>query len=208
MAEKSIVEAIAREGVGKGAARQTRRDGFVPGVVYGAGKDPVAIKVKQSELLRRLKLGKFLSTLHTLSIDGAEERVVCRNVQRHKVNDLPTHIDFLRLAKGSKIALAIPVEFINQETSIGLKRGGNLVAVRNEVELLVPADDIPDHLTVDLAAVKIGDVIHISDVTLPAGCTPTIDRDFVIANISAPTIALDDEEEETEAETETPAAEE
>ncbi len=210
MAEKSIIEVVVREGVGKGAARQTRRDGFVPGVVYGAGKDPIAIKVKQSELIRRLKLGKFLSTLHTLNIDGAEERVVCRDVQRNKVNDLPTHIDFLRLAKGASIALAIPVKFENQDTSIGIKRGGNLVAVRPEVELLVPADNIPDHITVDLAEVQIGDVIHISDVKLPTGCKPTIDRDFVIANISAPTIALDDEEDEATEEgaaAESPAAE-
>lgn len=194
MADTTILEVIAREGVGKGAARQTRRDGFVPGVVYGAGKDPVSIKVKQSELLRRLKLGKFLSTLHTLSIDGKEERVVCRNVQRHKVNDLPTHIDFLRLAKGSKIALMIPVEFINQDTSVGMKRGGTLVVVRQEVELLVPADNIPDHLTIDLAKVNVGEVLHISNVELPEGCTPTITgRDFVIANISTPSVGLNDE---------------
>ncbi len=196
MADKSTLEVELREGVGKGAARQTRREGFVPGVIYGGNADPISIKVKQSELLRRLKLGKFLSTLHTLSVDGKEERVICRNVQRDVVKDLPTHVDFLRLRKGAKIALLIPVEFENQETCIGIKRGGNLVIVRPEVELVVPADNIPDHITIDLAEAQIGDVLHISDVTLPDGVVPTItDRDFVIANISAPTIMTEDDEE-------------
>ncbi len=203
MADKSVLQVELREGVGKGAARQARREGFVPGVIYGGNSEPVAINVKQSELLRRLKLGKFLSTLHTLSVDGKEERVVCRNVQRHVVNDLPTHVDFLRLRKGAKIALSIPVEFLNQETSKGIKRGGNLVVVRAEVELVVPADNIPDHIEVDLADAQIGDVLHISDVKLPQGVQPTItDRDFVIANISAPTIMKDDAEDEGEGETE------
>lgn len=203
MADNSVLEVELREGVGKGAARQSRREGFVPGVIYGGKEDPVAIKVKESELLRRLKLGKFLSTLHTLKVDGKEERVVCRNVQRDVVNDMPRHVDFLRLRKGSKIALFIPVEFINQDISKGLKRGGNLVIVRPEVELVVPADDIPDHITIDLAEVQIGDVLHISNVTLPEGVKPTItDRDFVIANISAPTILLDDGDAEDEAKAE------
>ncbi len=199
MVDKSVLTVELREGVGKGAARQTRREGFVPGVIYGGNADPVAIKVKQSELLRRLKLGKFLSTLHKLDVDGKEERVICRNVQRDIVKDLPTHVDFLRLRKGANIALSIPVEFANQETCAGIKRGGNLVIVRAEVELLVPADNIPDHITVDIENSEIGDVLHISDVTLPEGVTPTItDRDFVIANISAPTIMTEDDEDEGE----------
>ncbi len=184
-----------RESVGKGAARKSRREGQVPGVIYGGGQDPIAIDVKQSELLRRLKQGKFLSTLHRLDLDGTQERVVCRNVQRNKINDLPIHVDFLRLAKGSKIALLIPVNFVNQDISRGIKRGGNLVVVRQEIELVVPADDIPEQVTIDLENVRIGEVINISDVTLPAGCVPTItDRDFVIANISAPTIMTEDDD--------------
>ncbi len=206
MVDKSVLSVELREGVGKGAARQTRREGYVPGVIYGGNADPVAIKVKQSELLRRLKLGKFLSTLHKLDLDGKEERVICRNVQRDVVKDLPTHVDFLRLRKVAKNALSITVEFANQETCIGIKRGGNLVVVRNEVELNVPADNIPDHITVDIGESEIGDVLHISDVTLPEGITPTItDRDFVIANISAPTIMVEDDDEGGE---ETAAAEE
>ncbi len=209
MVDKSPLAVELRDAVGKGAARQSRREGFVPGVIYGGNAEPVAIKVKQSELLRRLKLGKFLSTLHKLDLDGKEERVVCRNVQRDIVKDLPTHVDFLRLRKGAKIALSIPVEFENQETCVGIKRGGNLVIVRSEVELVVPADNIPDHITIDIAESQIGDVLHISDVTLPDGVTPTItDRDFVIANISAPTILKDDDEEEGGAEEAAEGAEE
>lgn len=201
MAEQSIVEVELREGVGKGAARQTRREGYVPGVIYGAGLDPVAIKVKQSELLRRLHLGKFLSTLHILKLDGSEERAVCRNVQRDVVNDMPTHVDFLRLARGARISLEIPVSFLNEDICVGIKRGGNLVVVRPEVELNVPADNIPDHLEIDLAEAEIGDVLHISDIKLPEGVTPTItDRDFVIANISAPTVAADEDDEAEAAE--------
>ena len=183
-----------REGVGKGAARQSRRNGMVPGVIYGGGTDPVAIEVKGSELLRRLKAGKFLSTLHTLDVAGKNERVVCRGVQRNKVNDLPTHVDFLRLSKGAKISLMIPVKFENQDICRGIKRGGSLVTVRPEVELIVPADNIPEEVVVDLKDLNIGEVVHISMVDLPKGCKPTIERDFVIANISTPTIIKDDEE--------------
>lgn len=190
MAEISVE---LREGVGKGAARQTRREGFVPGVIYGGGEAPIAIKVNYNRLLTLLNRGKFLSTLHSLDVNGKAVRVVCRNVQRDVVKDLPTHVDFLRLARGQKINLSIPVVFLNQETSRGIKRGGNLVIVRPEVELVVPADNIPDHIEVDLAERQIGDVIHISDFVLPKGVRPTItDRDFVVANISAPSVLLDD----------------
>lgn len=195
MADNNVIEVELREGVGKGAARQTRREGFVPGIIYGAGKDPVSIKIKQSELIRRLKLGKFLSTLHTISVNGKEEKVVCRTVQRDVVKDLPTHLDFLRLRKGGKINLSIPVSFLNQETCRGIKRGGNLVIVRAEVELNVPADNIPEQIEVDIKEKNIGDVIHISDFTLPKGVSPVIQgRDFVIANISVPTILKEEDE--------------
>ena len=201
--------AIARTGTGKGAARQARRDGMVPGVIYGGGKDPLAIQMPFNELLKRLKQGRFLSTLFNMQVEGEEDvRVICRDVQRDVVKDLPTHVDFMRLRRTSKINLFIPVEFINEEAAPGIKRGGVLTVVRPEVELVVTAGDIPEKITVDLTGMAIGDIVHINDVTLPEGTKATIDRNFVIANISAPSglkaqsdgEAEDGEAEEAEAE--------
>ncbi len=200
MAKAPVMEATSRQASGKGAARAARRENLVPGVVYGDNKDPVAINIKYNDLIRALKAGRFLSTLINLKVDGQDNRVICRNVQRDVVKDLPIHADFLRLSPRARIGLYIPVEFENREECPGLRRGGVLTVVRGEVELKVPASDIPDHVTVDLTGLEIGDVVKISNVTLPAGAVPTItDRDFVIANISAPS-ALVTEEEEEEAE--------
>jgi large subunit ribosomal protein L25 len=179
--------AEVRTGTGKGAARQARRKGYVPGIVYGDHKEPLAINIEYYSLLKRLKAGRFLSTLFNLKVEGQEDvRVICRGVQRDVVKDLPTHVDFMRLRRASRVNLFIHVTFINHEAAPGLKRGGTLTVVRPEVELEVTAGDIPDHITVDLTGKNIGDVIHINDVPLPEGAKPTIDRNFVIANISAP----------------------
>ncbi len=202
MAEMPILEATLREGTGKGAARAARRAGLVPGVIYGGGKDPVSINVKHNVLLKKLKAGRFLSTLINVQVDGKDNRVICRGVQRDVVRDLPTHVDFLRLSARSRISLYIPVEFINEDKAPGIKKGGTLVAVRQEVELKVTAGDIPEKITVDLTGLEIGDVIHISNVDLPKGAEPTItNRDFVIGNISAPSgLRAAEDEEEGEAE--------
>jgi large subunit ribosomal protein L25 len=187
MAETPVLEAVARAGVGKGAARTARREGFVPGVIYGGGEPPQTINVKFNTLLKQLKAGKFLSTLLNVKVDGADNRVICRGVQRDVVKDLPTHVDFLRLSERSRISLFIPVEFVNADKSPGIKRGGVLTVVRHEVELVVTAGDIPEKLVIDLSGANVGDTLHISNVALPAGAKPTItDRDFVIANIQAP----------------------
>ncbi|MCA3439502.1 MAG: 50S ribosomal protein L25/general stress protein Ctc [Rhodobacter sp.] len=179
--------AEVRTGTGKGAARQARREGNVPGIVYGGGQDPLAININYNTLLKRLKMGRFLSTLFNLKVEGQDDtRVICRSVQRDVVRDLPTHVDFMRLRQTSRINLFIHVTFINHEAAPGLKRGGTLTVVRPEVELEVTAGDIPDHITVDLKGRNIGDVIHIGDVVLPEGAVPTIDRNFVIAKIAAP----------------------
>jgi large subunit ribosomal protein L25 len=191
--------AEVRMGTGKGAARQARREGNVPGIVYGGGQTPVAINVNYNALIKRLKAGRFLQTLINLKVtDQKDVHVICRSVQRDVVRDVPTHVDFMRLSDESRIALFIHVTFINHEDAPGLKRGGTLTVVRPEVELEVTAGDIPDHITVDLAGKNIGDVIHINDVVLPEGAKPTIDRNFVIANISAPSglRSTDNEEEE------------
>ncbi len=191
------LEATLRAGTGKGAARQARRDEMVPGVVYGGGEDPIAINIPFNYLLTRLRKGGFMSTLQNLKIEGQDDvRVICRGVQRHVVKDLPIHIDLMRLKRTSRVKLNIPVEFANEETSVGLKKGGVLTVVRNEVELEVLAGDIPDSIIVDLAAVEIGDTISISSVSLPEGAKPTVDRDFVICSIAAPrTMAADDDED-------------
>ena len=181
------LHATVRTGTGKGAARQARRSGDVPGIIYGGGQEPLPINLPYNALVKRLKAGRFLSTLFNMKVDGQEDvRVICRGVQRDVVKDLPTHVDFMRLKRTSRINLFIHVDFINHEKSPGLKRGGTLVVVRPEVELSVIAADIPDHITVDLAGRDIGEVIHIQDVDLPEGARPTIERNFVIANISAP----------------------
>ncbi|WP_425093735.1 50S ribosomal protein L25/general stress protein Ctc [Tropicimonas sp. S265A] len=202
--------AVAREGTGKGAARQARRDGYVPGVVYGGGADPVTINIKFNELLRRLKAGRFMSTLFNLKVEGQEDvRVICRGVQRDVVKDLPTHVDLMRLRRTSKVNLFIPVEFENEDNAPGIKKGGVLTVVRPEVELVVTAGEIPDHLTVDLSGLEVGDTVTISSITLPAGSKPTIDRDFVIANISAPSglRSSENEDDDTPAADEVPATE-
>ena len=186
MAEMPILAATRREGTGKGAARAARREGLVPGVIYGGGEDPVTINVKHNEILKMLKKGRFMATLLNLQVDGADTRVICRAVQKDVVRDLPTHLDFLRLSEKSRINLYIPVEFINEDKAPGIKKGGVLTVVRQEVELRVTAGAIPEKLTVDMTGLEVNDVVHINDIELPKGTRPTIDRNFVIANISPP----------------------
>jgi large subunit ribosomal protein L25 len=195
--------ATERTGTGKGAARQARRDGLVPGIVYGGGQDPLPLNFNYNKLLQKLKQGRFMSTLFNLKVEGQEDvRVICRGVQRDVVKDLPTHIDFMRLKRTSRVNLFVHVEFENHKAAPGIKKGGVLTVVRPEVELSVIAGDIPEQIVVDLTGREIGDVIHISDVTLPEGVSPTIDRDFVIANISAPSglrsAGVDEDEEGAE----------
>jgi len=179
--------AEVRTGSGKGAARQSRRDGKVPGVVYGGGAEPLAINFDYYPLLKLLKEGRFKSKLWNLKVPGQDDvRVICRDVQRDVVKDTPTHVDLLRLRRTTRINLFVHVEFINHAAAPGLKRGGTLTVVRPEVELNVLAGDIPEKIIVDLTDKAIGDVIHIEDVTLPEGVKSVIARNFVIANIAAP----------------------
>ena len=181
------LHAKVRTGTGKGAARQSRRNGDVPGIVYGGGSDPLPIDLPFNALLKQLRAGRFLSTLFNLKVDGHEDvRVICRNVQRDVVKDLPTHVDLMRLRRTSRVKIFVHVEFENEKAAPGIKKGGVLTVVRPEVELNVLAGDIPESVTVDLTGLDVGDVIHISDVKLPEGAKPTIERNFVVANISAP----------------------
>lgn len=201
MARKIVdLTAEVRTGTGKGAARQARREGTVPGIIYGDGVAPQPIKMNYNYLLTKLRQGRFLQTLFNLKVAGQPDvHAICRAVQRDVVKDLPTHVDFMRIHDESRIKLFIHVDFVNHEASPGLKRGGTITVVRPEVELEVTAGDIPDHITVDLSGKKIGDVIHINDIELPAGAKPTIARNFVIANIAAPSGLVAEENAEASA---------
>ncbi len=191
------LHAQERTGTGKGAARAVRRAHMVPGIVFGGEKDPLPIQIPYNVLIKKLKDGRFKSTLFNLKVDGHEDvRVICRDVQRDVVKDLPTHLDLMRLRRHTKINLFIPVEFINEADAPGIRKGGVLTVVRNEIELIVTAGDIPEKVVVDLAGLNIGDTITISQVTLPDGTKPTIERDFVICNVSAPSALQSDEDEE------------
>lgn len=191
--------AEVRAGSGKGAARQARRDGKVPGVVYGDNKEPVALNLSYNYLLKFLKQGRFLSTLFNLKVEGQDDvRVICRGVQRDVVRDLPTHIDFLRVGADTRINLFIKLNFINADQAPGIKKGGSLSATQADVELEVAAGNIPAEITVDLTGKKIGDIINIADIELPAGAKVANGRNFAIATIAASTAlaaAADDEEE-------------
>ena len=204
------LHATVRTGTGKGAARQARRDGLVPGIVYGGGSDPLPINVPYNVLFKQLKQGRFLATLFNLKVDGHDDvRVICRNVQRDVVKDLPTHLDLMRLKRTSKIALYIPVEVEGQDKCPGIRKGGVLIMVRPEIELKVTAGDIPEKIIASVEGLNIGDTLTISMVDLPAGAVPTIDRDFVIANIQAPSgLASQADDEEAPAADEVPTADE
>ena len=195
------LHAQERTGTGKGAARAARRAFMVPGIVFGGDVDPLPIQIPYNILIKKLKDGRFKSTLFNLKVDGHEDvRVICRDVQRDIVQDLPTHFDLMRLRRTTKINLFIPVEFIGEDECPALTKGGVLTIVRNEVELIVTAGDIPEKLVVDLSGIEdIGETITISSIDLPSGAKPTIDRDFVIANIAAPSALKSDDDEEDDA---------
>lgn len=191
----------ARPGVGKGAARAARRAGMVPGVIYGDKKEPVTIQMKGNELLKTLNSGGFYQTIFDIDVAGDQHRVIPKDVQKNKLNGLPIHVDFMRLTKGAKIVLEIPVTFLNEETCIGLKAGGTLNVVRYAVELSVQPDNIPESIEIDLADFDVGDSVHISAAAMPEGAEPTItDRDFTVATIIAPGGASEEEEEAEAAE--------
>ena len=197
------LHAEVRTGTGKGAARQARRDGMVPGIVFGGDIDPLPINLDFNKLLTKLRAGRFKATLFNMKVEGHDDvRVICRDVQRHVVKDLPTHVDFMRLKRTTKINLFINVEVSGEHVCPGLKKGGTLNLVRSEVELIVTAADIPESITVDISELEIGDNATIANVKLPGGARPVIDRDFVIAQVSAPSglaSASDDDEDATAA---------
>ncbi len=202
MSDTDIIEAMARERSGKGAARALRWQGRVPAVVYGDKKAPESISVEAKGIVKEINAGTFSSRLFDLKIDGGKaQRVLPRAVQFDPVTDQPVHIDFLRLARDASVRIMLPVNFIGEEECPGLKRGGVLNVVRHEIEFNCPVDSIPDGIEVDLSGLDIGDGVHISAVALPDGVEPTItDRDFTIVTVAAPTVTAEPEEEGEEGE--------
>lgn len=198
-----VLTVDVREGIGKGAARAARREDLVPGVLYGGKLDPVAINLRGNEVRKALLTGNFLSNMMELDHEGKRQSVIARDIQFHPVSDKVMHVDLFRVDEDSKINVEIPVRFINEADSPGMKRGGVLNIVRHDVELLVPAGKIPDFIEADLTGLDIGDSVHISAIKLPEGATPTIsDRDFTVATLQGSRAVLTAADEEgAEAET-------
>ena len=189
MSDVQNLSAELRSRAGKGAARQTRRDGRVPGVIYGNKQPATLISVEPRELLRQLRKKAFHATLFDIACDGKKERVLPRDVQFDPVSDKPTHVDFMRVGENTRVYVDVPVVFQNEAQSPGLKRGGVLNIVRHEVELVCSVDHILQQIIIDLAGLDIGDSVHISMVKLPEGVRPAIaDRDFTVATIAVPTV--------------------
>lgn len=200
MSQNVDMNAEARERAGKGAARAVRRAGRVPAVVYGGKEEPRLVSVDPRDVRKGLDAGTFFSTIYTLKVGGESERVIPRDVQMHPVKVMPQHVDFLRVSADTKITVEVPVHFLNDEESPGLKRGGVLNIVRHEVEVYCGVDDIPQGFDIDLTGLEIGDSVHASKLLLPAGVELTItDRDFTIATIAAPTVVAEEETAEAEA---------
>ncbi|MEB3414984.1 50S ribosomal protein L25/general stress protein Ctc [Alteriqipengyuania sp. WL0013] len=203
MSDALTLPAETRDRAGKGASRALRREGRVPAVIYGGKEEPIAIHVEEKELVRQLMTGHFMNSLVNIEIGGGKPaRTIPKDVALHPVTDRPIHVDFLRLGKGARIVVEVPVVFINEEASPGLKKGGVLNVVRHDLELDCEADKIPSEIEIDVTGKEVGDSIHISEVTLPDGATSAItDRDFTIATLVAPSALKRSEGEEGEDQT-------
>ena len=188
-----VLDVTVRENTGTGGARAARRDGLVPGVIYGGDEASVAVSVKYNEVLKAINSGQFLSNMIELSHEGKTQKVLTKDVQFHPVTDKPLHLDFYRVTAKSIIEVEVSVTFIGEDVAPGLKEGGTLNVVRYAIEVKCPAGSIPDAIEVDVSAMEIGDAIHISEVTLPEGVKPAItDRDFTIATIVASRAAIEE----------------
>lgn len=202
MADTTIINGNLRNSTGKGSARAARRAGRIPAIIFGDKKETISIDIEEREYKKIMNQSGIFSRLLDLSVDGKSNLVLTRDIQFHPVSENPLHVDFLRIGKGSNVNVSVPVSFINEELSPGLKTGGVLNTVRFELELMCPADSIPEKIEINLEGLVVGDTIKISSVNLPDGVSSTItDRDFTIATIAAPTVMSEVSTEEA-AETE------
>ena len=209
MSDALTLPAEARERAGKGASRALRREGRVPAVIYGGKEEPTTIHVEEKVLVKQLMTGHFMNSIVKIEIGGDTVRTLPKDVALHPVTDRPTHVDFLRLAKDAKVDVSIPVVFINEDDSPGLKKGGVLNVVRHELDLVCAADKIPSEIEIDVTGKEVGDSIHISEINLPEGSESAItDRDYTIATLVAPSALKRSESEDEEAEGEEVAADE
>ncbi|WP_411818278.1 50S ribosomal protein L25/general stress protein Ctc [Hyphococcus sp. DH-69] len=209
MATTEVFYCEAREKTGTGGARAARREGWVPGVLYGGDQDPVAVNLRSNEISKAYNSGRLISHLAKIDVPGedGQQPVIARAVQVHPVKGMPVHVDLMRVNEKTRIDVAVPVRFVNEEASPGLKKGGVLNVVRHAVEVYAPATSIPEIFEIDVTGLEVGDSIHASAIKLPEGVTHVItDRDFTIATIAAPSAlrsadeASDEEETEAEAE--------
>ena len=197
MSEQLTLTAETRDRAGKGASRALRRDGRVPAVVYGQKQEPLSIHLDEKVLTKMMSGGHFMNSVVMIDVGGRASRTLPKSVDFHPVTSRPIHVDFLRISEHTKVTVAVPVRFDNEEASPGLKRGGVLNVVQHELELICDAASIPDEIHVDLAGREIGDSIHISAIQLPEGVTAAIDdRDFTVATIVAPSVMREGDEGE------------
>jgi large subunit ribosomal protein L25 len=184
MTEVLELKAWVRDRTGKGGARASRREGRIPGILYGDKTQPKTVAVDYRAVVQRLHTGHFQSTIFMLDLAGTKTRVIPRDVQLDPVRDFPIHVDFMRVGEHSLVTVEVPVRFLNEAASPGIKRGGILNVVRHEIEVRCPVDAIPEHFDVDLTGLEIGDAVHISALQLPEGVQPTTtERDFTVATI-------------------------
>lgn len=189
-----VLDVVVRESTGTGNARAARREGFVPGVLYGGGEAPVSVSLKHNDVLRVLNAGDLIQSMVELSHDGKKQKVLTKDIQFHPVTDRPLHIDFFRVTNDTIIEVVVPAVFIGEEESPGIKSGGVLNVVRYSIEVKCPAGSIPDKITIDISEMDVGDSIHISEVNLPEGVKQGLKRDFTIATIIASRASSDDED--------------
>ncbi|NBS22631.1 MAG: 50S ribosomal protein L25/general stress protein Ctc [Altererythrobacter sp.] len=196
MSDALTLPAETRERAGKGASRALRREGRVPAVIYGGKEAPTTIHLEEKELVKQLGTGHFMNSIVEIKLGSEIIRTLPKDVSLHPVTDRPEHVDFLRMTKGGKIGVSVPVVFINEDASPGLKKGGVLNVVRHELELVCENDKIPGEIEIDVTGKEVGDSIHISELTLPEGSESAItDRDFTIATLVAPSALKKSEDE-------------
>jgi large subunit ribosomal protein L25 len=203
-----VLDVTVRENTGTGNAREARRNGQVPGVIYGGDEAAVSVAVKMNEVLKALNTGDFLGSMIELSHEGKNQKVFTKDVQFHPVTDFPIHVDFYRVTNKTLIDVEVTVNFVGEEDSPGMKANGTLNVVRYSIEVKCPAGSIPDSIEADISKLDIGDAIHISDITLPKGVKPTIsDRDFTIATMIASRVEVEETDEDEVDAADVPATE-